>query len=174
MSMASRESAASISALATGAYLAAMRKQPTALPVSRYLQVWVFESKSVPVRSKQSTAPFCARNDLTIRFAASIATASARAPAPKRRCASAPAASAEPQTMPHWYPFRAMPPASGAAARSSAGRSRPKARSTTAQSASDQVPTFRKVLVVPHDEISPLSSAMASSPSVVPPLRRRF
>jgi hypothetical protein len=67
-----------------------------------------------------------------------------------------------------------MPPASGAVARSSAVRSSPKARSTTAQSASDQVPTFKKVLVVPQDVISPLGSAMASPPRVVPPLRRRF
>jgi hypothetical protein len=60
-----------------------------------------------------------------------------------------------------------MPPASGAAARSSAMRSRPNARWTTAQSASDQVPTFRKVLVVPQDVIPPLGSAMASPPCVV-------
>ncbi len=55
----------------------------------------------MPAISRHSMVPFWVRKDSTILWAAAIALIWALGPEPKSRYACAPAASAEPQTMPH-------------------------------------------------------------------------
>ena len=93
-----------ISLNATGAYFAAIRKQPIVPPfIRKYLIIWIVDDDlSILVISRQFIWLLRARKDSTSLWAAIIALVSACGPGPRSRYACAPAASVAPQIIPHW------------------------------------------------------------------------